>query len=699
MPAPHLQFRIAEIDARRDTPGTLIECLRFDNDGRQNKYGSILAFAEIQSSLYLYERLLDTVHAAITQARTMVTGLDSDPMIRFEKITQKVNEALAAFVAAEATPILWHKVNLFVFQLAEEHLCFSGLGSLTNVFLQQQPSGEAKAFDLLGSLEQPTEVDPQKPLASIVCGTMGIGDMLVVGTQNIQAIREKIELVELCKSHPPVTAAFEVQQRLQALKSIEPYYGVLMAGVALTPAKAQKTVPAVAVESIEEDPEPATSIHEFEQETDEILEQGTAGTSAALAGFLSALKEKASDLKTRVSKKSPSSSGADKPLSAISLAGLRSMNSGYARGLFSEKRRWIVAGSVVVVALIIGGFWLRSARQSQAEQKQWMVVYSRVIDAKNRAEAALVYGDEARAQNLYAQALTSLEQLDQKTPDRTKVRAGLQKGLDDIRARLRKEQILSSPAIIADLSENGQVVDAQGLVLQNGNLYTIDRTGNQIRVVALKDGGLTSIKAPEGVTLKLVGNGQTAPLLIGNERSLYTIKNGALTALNANSISKAGSINALTSYGQRVYALDGAQGLIWRYSAGASGLSNEATYLKSGSENILGASSLAIDSSIYVAAKNTVTKFTSGERDSWGLTPIDPPVKELTSIWTAAESPVIIVADPQNKRVVVYSKEGKFLTQLLSPSFQGPSSVWADLASNSLYVLDGGKIYKTILPR
>lgn len=700
MPAPHLQFRIAEIDARRDTPGTLIECLRFDNDGRQNKYGSILAFAEIQSSVYLYERLLDTVHAAITQARTMVTGLDSDPMIRFEKIVQKVNEALSAFATAEAAPIQWHKVNLFVFQLAEEHLCFSGLGSLTNIFLQQQPTGEVKAFDLLGSLEQPTDIDAQKPLASIVCGTMGIGDMLFVGTQSVQAVREKIHLVELCKDHPPVAAAFEIQQSLQALKSLEAYYGVLMAGVALTPAKTERSAVAAAVsESIEKTPEPATLIHEFEQETEEILEQGSVHAGPGFSGFFTDLKQKASNFMDSLSSKQSSPEPARESLSAISLAGLRSMNSGYARGLFSEKRRLIIAGAVVVVVLLVGGFWLSSARKSQAEQKLWMAVYDRSVEAKNRAEAALVYGDEERARAQYAQALTSFEQLDQKTADRTKARTDLEKGLSTVRTRLRKEQVLTAPIVVADLHENGQAVDAQGLVMQGTMLYTIDRTGNRARIINTKDGALSSAPAPEGISLRLVGNGQNSPLLVGNERSVFTIRNGAITPLSMSAVSKASSTNAITSYGQRVYALDPTNGMIWRYSANANGLSGESAYLKTASDDVRGAVSLAIDSSIYVASNNRVTKFTSGERDSWGLMPIDPPVKQLSSIWTSTDSASIVVADPQNKRVIIFAKDGKLISQLLSPAFQGPTSVWGDSVNNILYILDGGKIYKTDLPR
>ncbi len=705
MPAPHLQFRIAEIDARRATPGTLVECLRFDSDGHQAKQGSLLAFAEIQSSLYVYERLLDTVHAAITQARTMVTGMEGDPMIRFEKIIQKVNEAMAAFAAAEATQVQWHKVNLFVFQLAEEHLCFSGHGSLANVFLQHQEGGDAKAFDLLGSLEQPIETDPQKPLSSIVCGTMGVGDVLFVGTQNIQPIREQVEIVSLCRTQPPVTAALEIQQRLQDRSSLESYFGIVIAGVALTAAKAAKTVQVAAPlpDPVVMDPEPAPSLHQFEQETTEIMEQGSLEPGANFGRIFDSVKEKGAELrrafKERTAKRARTAAAEDAPLSPISLAGLRSMNSGYTRGIIAEKKTAIIIGLVVVAIVTGGGLWLKSVNKKQAEQKLWTAVYDQSVEAKNRSEAALVYGDEDRARAQYQAALTAFQQLDQKTPDRLNAKSTLEKELNDVRTRLRKEQVVPSPALVADLGANGQAAQATSLVVQNAFAYAIDTAQNALRTVNLNDGTVGSLAAPEGTTLLAVGTGQTEPLIVGSNRAIFTVKNGTLTPFSVPSTSKASSTIGLTTYGKRVYSLDTQSGMIWRYSASTNALSAESAYLKAASDEVRRSTGIAIDSSVYITSDDHLVKYTSGERDNWSLATTDPPAKTLTSVWTVADANVIVSADPQNKRVLIFNKSGKLVTQIVSPVFQGPTSAWGDLASNTLYILDGGKIYKLDLPR
>lgn len=700
MPAPTLQFRIAEIDARRPSSGAIIECLRFDDEARQKKSTSIIALAEIHSTVYVYERLLDTVHAAINQARTLVAKMEGDPMVRFEKIIQKVNEALAQFAASEATPIQWQRVNLFIFQLGEEHLCFSGIGSLTNVFLQHQEGGTTKPFDLLGSLEQAETPDPVKPLASIVCGNLGIGDVLFIGTQNLQEIREKIGLVHLCQTQPPVTAALEIQQQLQGLRSLESYFGLVVAGVALTSPKIEKQISQIAPETPVAEDVPMHAIHQTEQQTDEIMERGSTGGNPPLQALFTNLVNKARETVENVRKPREPRTEHKESLSPISLAGLRGMNAGYARGLFAEKRSALVIAGVVLVAMIGGGLWLSSVRKQQAEQRLWTTVYDQAVEAKNRAEAALVYNDEDRVRAQFTQAMSQLQQLDEKTPDRAQARTTLARELEEIRTRLRKQRTITAPTVVADLREGEQVISAQQLVVQNGKAYTLDLTNNRVVSVDLQTGTTTRLNAPEGVVLRVLGLGKDGPLLIGGEKALFTVRNEAIVSLNTSGFRQLGSAAAITTYGQRAYAIDQAAGLIWRYTLSSNGVNGENGYLRETLDLVRRATTIAIDSSVYVGTANgEVGKFTSGQQDAWTLTPIDPPLQQLNSLWTNADSPTIVVTDTAGKRVLAFNKSGRLIEQLVSPEFKEPKAAWGDPATNSLFLLDGDRLLKTDLPR
>jgi hypothetical protein len=90
------------------------------------------------------------------------------------------------------------------------------MGTLTNLFLQKQEDGSFRGFDILGSLEQPAQPDPQKPFAALVCGDIKPGDILLIGSGNLERLRGELRLKERLSTLPPVTATLEIKQDLEA---------------------------------------------------------------------------------------------------------------------------------------------------------------------------------------------------------------------------------------------------------------------------------------------------------------------------------------------------------------------------------------------------------------------------------------------------------------------------------------------------
>ncbi len=691
-----MQFRLAEIrvNEHRSTE-RLVEYLHFDHDRRQGKPFHLFAIAEIHSSQYLYERLLDALHSALSQAKTLVSGMDGDPMVRFEKVVQRLNEALVRSVQTEAGTMQWDRVNLFVFQLAEGHLCFSGVGSLSNLFLQRQEDGRVRPFDLLGSLEQPEIVDQNKPLSAIICGNMNVGDVLFLGTQNIQAQRETLAISRVLQDLPPVAAATELQQRLTQLGTDERYLGLVVAGVAMTQAKpvavATPAMPSVAddeTEDIEDEPPLAVqSVQEFyetEQEIDQVLNNERSGP-----GIFQQLRAKAEHLTKASAKRIPALA------SSISFAGLRSVQPGYSTPKASYRSAGI--GALVVLFLIGGGgFWIHSVRTKQAEQKLWTAIYEQAVDGKNKAEAALVYGDEDRARGQYTYALNQLKQLDQETPDRAQARSSLEQELTEIRNRLRRESVVAKPTVIKDF---GEALESRGVVVSNGKAYVLHPAANSISVVQLSDSSVTTIAGPEDTRLVAIGAGRTTPMFVGENKGYFTIQGDKLTGLAA-TVSKATSISALTTYGQRVYTVDPSQSMVWRWNASATALNGETAYVKTPNPDLERATTIAIDSSVYVGTSaGKVIKLLSGKTENWNLATVDPELRSVTSLWTDAETPLLVIADAENKRLLVFKKDGSLLQQISSPEFKGPTHAWVDPASNTVFTLDGSRLLSVPLPR
>ena len=77
----------------------------------------------------------------------ILSAVDTDCVVRFEKIVQKLNEAVAAFVAQEPSPIAWNRVNLYVIEFSDHFMCLTGIGRMCSLFLQKQKDGQMRAFD------------------------------------------------------------------------------------------------------------------------------------------------------------------------------------------------------------------------------------------------------------------------------------------------------------------------------------------------------------------------------------------------------------------------------------------------------------------------------------------------------------------------------------------------------------------------
>src|SRR5438034_385180 len=127
MPESTQQFRIAEIEVAKSlTDDKIAGVFRFETQGRMKPGPTLIIVADIQSSLYAYERLLDVLNSTAEQARYLASQMDQDPLGRFEKLVQRLNEAVAGFTEQEATPLNWNRINVFALELSDDHLCFTG---------------------------------------------------------------------------------------------------------------------------------------------------------------------------------------------------------------------------------------------------------------------------------------------------------------------------------------------------------------------------------------------------------------------------------------------------------------------------------------------------------------------------------------------------------------------------------------------
>jgi len=682
-------LRIAEIEiSQATTDERIVGMFRYDSETGGRKGPTLLIIADIASTLYAYEQLLDALNAAAEQTRTLLSGTGIDPMARFEKLVERLNEAAADFVEREPSELAWHRVNLFLVEVFEGRVCVAGLGQLSNAFLQKQPDGSFRSFDLLGSLDMPAEINPRKPFASILCGDLKNGDVLFIGTNNFERLRGELGIVSKLKTLPPVTAALEIKQDLERRGIPDDFAGVVVAQVA-TSSRAIE-IPASS------EPRSTSSVeklHSEEKKTEEILAPSITPPKPAMT--LVGLWARAQDYAKRKTQSAKSGKGRN----PVSMASMRGMNAGHGSVFTADRKRTLLIGIAILIILGGSGAWFYSRQKFKAEQQLWNTVFDQATDKKTRAESDLVYGNEERTRSLMTEARQLLSGLDEKTTDRKAAKDGLAKELDALALKLKREQTVT-PIELAAASLGAPDNSLLSPTFKDGKAYVMDSAGESLIEINPLNRETKRYRLPEGSgRVNSVAAGASGLYLITENRTMLSFDTQTGTFVSTSWSTKASSTQALVLYGRRFYVLDTLANMIWRYAPVSGGVSQETAYLKQNSTPLTNAVGIAIDANVYVAWNDgRIRRYLSGAEESWSPVTIDPPLTRASGVWTAADTDRLVVTDPVNRRVLVYRKDGRLVAQLVSSNWNGPSAVYGDEVGKKIYVVDSNKLWQVDLP-
>jgi len=701
------QFRIAELEVAKSlSDDTIVGIFRFDNPSRPKVGPTLLVIADIRSTLYAYERLLDALNAAAERTRHLVSQVDQDPLARFEKLVQQLNETAAGFVDEEATPLQWQRINIYIIELSEGHMCFTGTGRLMNTFLQKQTDGSFKAFDIFGSLEQPSQTDPTKPFASIICGDIRPGDMLIAGSSNLDRLRGELRIAERLTAMPPVTAAMELKHDLERRGIPDDFVAAIIACY-----ENKLHEPQLKLELKKEDAQEKNistdSIHKL-QETEDEAEHNLAPVLTPLDGLKGGkeLAHKLLELMQDGSKKAISFVKRlvkkREPADPVAMASLRSMNAGYRNALTKKHKLIIAAIGLVLTGSIIGYYWWQHSKRVAAEIAAWNSTYETAVDNRNRAESDLVYGNELRARNEIDQADKIISSLasDQNDADRKAKLDKVTQDLQGLKEKLKKIVKAENVSELYALPGGTPSGSLSGLILVNDSAYVADKAGGNILKISLSDKSIKPIGIPTGGEPVISANeGKDAVYFATSDGKLYSLSKTTDLLKPLNWSTTKTPVQDTYLYANRIYSLDANGNQIWRYNAVGGGFNGEVSYIKASDVSLNGAVSLAIDSNVYVLKNDgQLMQFLSGGQVSFSLPTIDPPLRAASSLWTETDSSLLVITDSAEKRILVFDKSGALKAQITSPEFHELRDLSVDESGKRILVIDGNRLLVVPLP-
>jgi hypothetical protein len=361
------------------------------------------------------------------------------------------------------------------------------------------------------------------------------------------------------------------------------------------------------------------------------------------------------------------------------------------KGLPQKSRRLffgtVILAVIVAIALIIAGVQRQRSSTSTAVNNKITTIQNDIDTAKS----ALLYGDEDRVKSLLADA----KQLTNTLPNESKSDKSRQSTLlADIETVLSKTRHEIKPEF-KNLATLKTEIKPTGLVLLGKSLFTVDSANNQLISINNATGEQKNLAIlpgnPDITELTNFGSGSLSALtsnleIIDQKPNTAKGTRYGLVLPNTNA-NLAGFVN----YNTALYSIDIANNLILKASRQGPGY-KAVSWLKEALK-LDSAVDLSVDGSLYVLTnKGEVMKFTQGQRVQLAMSAVEPALTSAKKIVADATLQNIYILDPTLKRIVVFSKAGKFVNQYVGDALATTTSFTADEHAKKIYVLNGNNI-------
>ncbi len=369
---------------------------------------------------------------------------------------------------------------------------------------------------------------------------------------------------------------------------------------------------------------------------------------------------------------------------------------------------WLLPAALLVFVIGLLAWWVMpSSIQGTRDQK----FDSLLTTARNDYNSSVSASDPSEQRRLLNEASSSVAEAEG-------IRAGdvgllsLKSEVAAAVATMNGVQELTDLRLLADLKTQltGDLA-LQQLVVGGGQAYLLDAKKN--RVVSVK------LSAPEGETKEVLHEGDLVGmvkaatpaqiawlpdvdggslLVLDSEHQLFSLRPDAEPRpLTLGGDGEWRSLDSLSAGDDGLYVLDKQSGQVWHYPAAEDGTAREPKASLEGSD-LSGATGLAVNGDIYVLGEDgRIRRFSAGQEVAFDMAGLDRPLTSAASLLPLSDGGLLVV-DRGNKRIVLFSGDGRFQRQFVSSQLTDPQAVAVDEVTARLYVLNGDSLFVAGLP-
>jgi hypothetical protein len=353
-----------------------------------------------------------------------------------------------------------------------------------------------------------------------------------------------------------------------------------------------------------------------------------------------------------------------------------------------EKKKLAIAAGVIVIftlflwSVISGGGRMSFLTNEKIESKR-----ERIIENLNQA-SDVAFLNVGRAKAQLAAARADLAELRREFGDKNSEIIALEKLISEKEESIFKEEERASMEFF-DLAVESRDVRGKKLYLDGDSLVILSDKG-MIYFLSLSKKSLTK---------KNYSESQTATYVAAADGSVFLLNNKGIYKEQGNKVKKVvnndddwGKIIDLVIFNNNIYILDSKKSKIYKYTPTEDGYSAKSSYLAKGTEaNFNGATSMAIDSSVYVGLSSRILKYTSGLQDGFATT-FPEANTQLDKIVTSADLEKIYGWNRRKGVIYILAKTGDYERKIKSSILTKAQDLI--VFKNAAYAIHESKIYK-----
>ncbi len=337
----------------------------------------------------------------------------------------------------------------------------------------------------------------------------------------------------------------------------------------------------------------------------------------------------------------------------------------------------VIAVAAVVVLCIGVIYSIAGYQKASALKKDLQTLVAQSAKDRDDAKTRAIY-DKESAKNLL---LADQKKLADALPSTTDVilTSQINSELSEIKQLMAMVDNVfreDNPKVAFDLSKERSNFEGRGLTRLGNELYAFD--SNVLYKLVVDKVDQRTVVVNGNTTAEVT---YAAPITKDNVIELYTkdnqvieFKGGNFTQIKAPGGDSAVWKNAvaLAEYADRkfLYFLDPSADTIWRYGRDANGAFQEPVSKNLAKLDYKNAVSVTVDGAVYVLSSDgQISKTYADEKQDFVIDGLSDPLKNPTKILADKNQDTgrLYILDPENSRVVVLSKSGKYQAQYVLP--------------------------------